>query len=89
MTQWEYMILSEAGENIILADAKTVTNLKRTRTGLDQVMELVQYMDKLGADKWELVSTNTLASNEGGTRVYYFKRPIEPGGTYKSPERGT
>ena len=70
MQKWEYLRL-DVGYN---RDAITITaNLDPDRTVTVKTSELLNSLDRLGEQNWEMVSVFRFKSRE----VYYFKRPVE------------
>ena len=70
MAKWEYLRL-----DITLSEdkARITPNFDLTRVVSVSTSELIDSLDRLGAQNWELV--NIFGS--GVHEVYYFRRPIE------------
>ena len=69
MQKWEYLRL-----DITFAEntARLTTDLDLTRTLAVELPELVNSLDNLGNQNWELVSV----SRSGQHEIHYFKRPM-------------
>jgi len=73
MQKWQYLQMHvEFSKGKLAATA----NGKEVFSSQDEAHEvdLIKYLDDLGADGWEMVSAQ---KNEYGFQNYFFKRPIE------------
>jgi|RhiMetdeSRZDD1v2_1073273.scaffolds.fasta_scaffold1771012_1 hypothetical protein len=70
MQKWEYLRLdiTHTGEEV-----RIITNLDLARTLRVSKSELINSLDNLGDQNWEMVSVFRTGENE----IHYFKRPIE------------
>ena len=90
-TRWEYatlfivagaaaldadggQVFASGEKRLVVSDMRTLSDSLGCSQGRGEA--LVDILDCLGLDRWELVSSNALVSGRSGATLYYFKRPV-------------